>query len=452
MRDGGEQPGRPVIFLSHSAKHREIPGDERLMYAREVLDLIDQALQTAGFDTWMDRDRLHPGDRWNAGIHVALNTCAGGVVLLDPVVMVESDWVLQEATVLASRYAASPGFRLVPVLIGGARPEALLTGRWAHLRLSDIQPARNNPSAVLEDLMHQAELLAQQVTSAFDGLASVACEPQVRWWVDEIAAPLKDLASQASHRLDAAAEVLGMDRTEWGSEGERVDRLAFALVDSEPELIPDAVEMLAPLYGGRADPVGDRLADLVMPLWVRLETASGVTRGLRRDPEERRVFITACDRELAIDIINRAICFSPKFRLAGGTGEFGENPEQLLESYSREIRKTLYRFNLGPNAPPALIREKLDGADPPPCALISAEGLDEAEISSLLDQLRDRFPGVVLVLVSSRPELGRTLPPPEPSIVEPPLTAGEVDAAMIFRYRILELAGRERSADEPVAT
>src|SRR6185437_2779740 len=126
------------------------------------------------------------------------------------------------------------------------------------LRLSDIQPARNNPSAVLEDLMHQAELLAQQVTSAFDGLASVACEPQVRWWVDEIAAPLKDLASQASHRLDASAEVLGMDRTEWGSEGERVDRLAFALVDSEPELIPDAVEVLAPLYGGRGDPVGDR--------------------------------------------------------------------------------------------------------------------------------------------------------------------------------------------------
>jgi hypothetical protein len=100
------EPTRASIFVSHSCKPRQIPGDERLQYARTVLELIDSALK-ADFVTWIDRDRLLPGDPWSSEIHFGLNTCVGAVILLDPVVLEESDWVLAEATVLAHRYATS---------------------------------------------------------------------------------------------------------------------------------------------------------------------------------------------------------------------------------------------------------------------------------------------------------------------------------------------------------
>ncbi len=442
---GSGEAARPAIFLSHSSKPRQLPGDDRLRYAREVLRLIDEALRDVGFATWIDRERLHPGDGWNAEIHVALHTCAGAVVLLDPVVLADSDWVLAEATVLAHRYATSPDFRLVPVLLGGARPATLQDGTWAPLRLSEIQPARDNPSQLFEDMTHRAQDVAQQVAGAFAGLAPLPANPLLTWWVDEIAAPLRALASTAPHRLDAAAAILHLD---WGQDGRRVDRLAHALLDSSRELIPDAVEKLAPLVRGRASPVGDQLADMVTPLWVRLETASGVTRGLRGDPERRRMLISTRDHELASDIINRAAYCSPELRLARSTGEHGENLDRLVASYSDSIRKSLVRFDLGPNASPDAIRKRLARADPPPFALIKAEGLDAEEISGLMDRLHDRFPGVVLVLLSPGPEIARMLPPPPLSVVEPPLTEDELAAATIFRSRILELAGRECPVDQ----
>src|SRR5690242_15979187 len=106
----GEAAG-PAIFLSHSTKPRMVDADERLQYARNVLRLIRDNLVQAGFAIWMDENRLNPGDAWEAEIHAGLNTCAGAVILLDPMVLEQSDWVLAEATVLANRYATSPDFR-----------------------------------------------------------------------------------------------------------------------------------------------------------------------------------------------------------------------------------------------------------------------------------------------------------------------------------------------------
>jgi hypothetical protein len=426
---------RPAIFVSHSTKPRELPGDERLQYARSVLDLIEGELTGAGFVTWIDRNRLHPGDGWDAGIHAALNTCAGAVVLLDPVVLEESDWVLAEATVLAHRYATSPDFRLIPVLLGAARPGDLQYGHWAPLRLSAIQPVRENPSTVFQDLSHRAEDVASQVATAFAGLAPLTSNSLLDWWMRELTDLLKPLPG---HRLDGAARALRLDPADWEAKGRRVDQLAYALLDGDRDTIPRAIGQLAPLANERADPAGELLAGKVSPLWVRLEMASGLARGLHGELAGRRMLVSTASPDLASDIIHRAVYCSPDLRLARCTGEGGESLTQLAEACSAAIARKLIHFGLRRSASPDVIAAKLAGAVPPPCAVISADGLDEDDMTSLADQLSGRFPGVVLVFLSSRPELTRTFP-----VVEPLLTEDEADSAMTFRCQILELAGQE---------
>jgi hypothetical protein len=435
MSLGWGEATRPAIFVSQSCKPRQLPGDERLQYAREVLRLIEEALSAAGFAPWIDQERLHPGDAWPPEIHFALNTCAGAVVLLDPVVLKESDWVLAEATVLAHRYATSADFRLVPVLLGGARPASLQDGSWAPLRLSEIQPARDNPSLVLEDLTRRAQDVAQQVASAFAGLAPLTVNPLLTWWLNETTVLLRTLAE---HRLDGAARALQMDHVDWQAKGRRVDLLAFALLDGDRDSIPEAVSQLAPLANERPDPIGEPLAGKVAPLWVRLETASGVARGIRGEPDARRMLISTRDPDLASDIIHRAVYCSPRLRLARCTGESGESLDRLVASCGHAIARKLISFKLKGNEPPDVIAARLAGADPPPFAVISADGLDEDDVASLVDRLGRRFPGVVLVLLSSQPEIAGTLP-----VVQPPLTEDEAEAARIFRCQIFELAGRE---------
>lgn len=430
---------RPTIFVSHSSKPRQLPGDERLQYAREVVRHIKEALKAAGFATWIDRDRLDPGDNWNGEIHMALNTCAGAVVLLDQVVLDDSDWVLAEATILAHRYATSGDFRLIPVLLGGARPTALQSGNWAPLRLSEIQPVRENLSRVLEDLTGRAEDIAQQVAGSFVGLTPATLDPLLAWWMNEIAATL---ATTAQHRLDAAARALRMDRAAWIAGGRRVDWLAFALLDGERRRIPAAVAELAPLVNEQADPIGAQLEGKVTPLWVRLEMTSGVVRGMRGDIADRRMLISTSDPDLASDIIHRAVYCSHKLRLARCTGESGESLDRLAENCERAIRSKLSSFDLIGTEPAEEIKAALADADPPPVALIHAEGLDEEDMTSLVDRLGGRYPGVVLVFCTPQSRTIRT-PPPGLTFVEPPLNEAEAKSAMIFRCRILELAGRQ---------
>ena len=426
--------GEAEIFVSHSAKHRDIPGDERLRYARSVLELIDEELGNAGFITWIDRHRLNPGDGWNAKIHEALNTCVGAVIVLDPVVLEESDWVLAEATVLAHRYATSPDFRLVPVLLGGARPASLQLGRWAPLRLSEIQPVRDNWSAVVEDQTCQAPDVARQVAAAFRKLAPLAANPLLGWWLNELTELLRPLAG---HRLEGAARALRLDLAGWEAQGRRVDLLAYALLDGDRETIPKAVGELAPLANERPDPIGEPLAAKVTPLWVRLEMASGLARGMRGASGTRRMLVSTSDPDLASDIIHRAVYSSPGLRVARCTGETGGSLTLLVETCSKAIAKKLISFGLR-NAAPDVIEAKLADAVPPPCAVINADGLDEDEMKSVADQLSQRFPGVVLVLLSTSPEKVGTFP-----VVEPLLTQDEADSAKTFRCQILELAGQE---------
>jgi hypothetical protein len=433
------EAARPAIFVSHSTKPRELPGDERLQYARSVLHLIEDELTRAGFDTWIDRNRLHPGDGWDANIHAALNTCCGAVILLDPVVLGDSDWVLAEATVLTHRYASSPDFRLIPVLLGGARPEDLQRGHWAPLRLNEIQPVRENLSLVLKDVTGQAHDVAQQVVAAFGGLAPLTTDPLLRRWLNEVADLLRRLAG---YRLDGAAEVLRMDPADWQAKGRSAEYLAYALFDGDRDTIPQAVSWLTPLDDDRPDPLGEQLTQKVAPLWVRLEMASGLARGLRCEPPARRMLISASDPDLAKDIIRRAVYCSPDLRLVAFTGEMGESPDGLVNACAQLIRTKLKRFKLWGTEPPHVIAAALAGANPPPCAVIGADGMDEADMAYIADQLGQRFPGVALVFVSPHPETAHT-PPSGFSLVEPPLTDSEVGAARMFRCQILEYAGRE---------
>lgn len=105
------------IFISHSCKDFEQPADNqdpeklarwrRLEFARVVRDKIVAGLRGAppngpGYKVLLDRDRLEPGDNWQAKLHGWLGTCDGAVLLLSED-SICSDWVRKEATILTWR-------------------------------------------------------------------------------------------------------------------------------------------------------------------------------------------------------------------------------------------------------------------------------------------------------------------------------------------------------------
>ena len=95
--------GTKPIFFSYSHEDEDIAED---MYRR---------LDGAGFDLWMDRHELLPGENWLDRISNAVNQCAFFLVLLSSS-SVKSRWVKEE---VAWAMNSRPGLeeRIVPIVI-----------------------------------------------------------------------------------------------------------------------------------------------------------------------------------------------------------------------------------------------------------------------------------------------------------------------------------------------
>jgi ADP-ribose pyrophosphatase YjhB (NUDIX family) len=140
---------KPRIFISHSARDAD---------AREVLERIDQGLESAGFEVMLDRKRLRGGDEWEVKLFTWLKSCDGAVVLFSQNALT-SDWVAQESTILNFRLRAESGdgFVLLPVLLPPVQPRGLEGSRLGPLNLRRLQAVTGE----------NAEQLASDVVKIF---------------------------------------------------------------------------------------------------------------------------------------------------------------------------------------------------------------------------------------------------------------------------------------------
>lgn len=126
----------PTVFISYTQRDSE---------SKQLAESVSYALKGAGWRTFRDEDRIEVGDVWRSDIMNALRECHAGVLLLCQDA-IESDWVKQEATILAFIKQGVPDFPLIPVYLDGVNPTepnpTQPDSGWAALGLDAIQHLR----------------------------------------------------------------------------------------------------------------------------------------------------------------------------------------------------------------------------------------------------------------------------------------------------------------------
>src|SRR5262249_22689786 len=96
---------------SHSSQDRRV--------ARDIKNRLDYA----GLEVWWDETSLVPGADWVHEIQKAISQADAFVVLVGP--ESQSAWVRTETAAALSRALENPTFRIIPVLLPGAKSDDL---------------------------------------------------------------------------------------------------------------------------------------------------------------------------------------------------------------------------------------------------------------------------------------------------------------------------------------
>ncbi len=235
----GTDASKPRVFVSHSAKGT---------IAQEVLGALGDALRDAGFDPFIDTERLRLGDRWRSTLRTEALHCQAGVILLCRNALA-SEWVLQEGTILLTRWEDG-GFMLVPVRLDGVSVDDIRGSLLRQLALpDDVQMA--SPATVQETVQAIVASLAPTIEQS-------ALRRPLFDLENDVAARLRGVSEAALRKI---AAVVGVDHTRWHPEG-LVEAVARRMFDEEVTL-DELAAALRPLGTRGRDWVG--LVDTVIP-------------------------------------------------------------------------------------------------------------------------------------------------------------------------------------------
>jgi hypothetical protein len=232
----------PSVFVSHGAKGE---------FALGVLNALGDAMRDAGFDPFIDFERLQPGDRWRRELRTRALHCQAGVLLLCTDAL-NSEWVLQEGSIMLARWEDGGGFVLMPVLLGDVSEDDIRVSPLGHLGLpDDVQ-------------MANASTVDEAINKILAGLASTlekfAHRRPLFELENDVAARLRQIpVGEAALRRMAA--VVGVDPTRWHPEG-LVEAVARRIFEDDVTL-DDLTDALRPMGGG--GPAGLGLVDTVIP-------------------------------------------------------------------------------------------------------------------------------------------------------------------------------------------
>jgi hypothetical protein len=308
---------KPEIFISHSCKDKETARPvglspeqikaraERLSFAHGLREDLHQRLTEDGrFTVFLDvRGGLKPGDVWQEGIHRALATCSGAVILLSPEALL-SGWVLKEATILSWRVFMGERVKVVPVLLGVTRKDLVEKGFGA-VSLDAIQwvevPEATDP---------YREDAVKKILAAFAALPTSAEMKNQTWrdvmqrWTSELSHQLRN-AVPVDLKEQYLREMYGALAMEPNLEGRFA---ADPFVDIAAQVLTaDTNQVIRVLYqAGMPNSLQrEEMCRKVRPLWVDPNAANLLPFAARSG---RVVVIDAESNKVARDYILRAYC------------------------------------------------------------------------------------------------------------------------------------------------
>ncbi|WP_436745907.1 toll/interleukin-1 receptor domain-containing protein [Streptomyces sp. URMC 129] len=398
------------MFISHSSRLRtpsELrPGDtlnrhrHRKKFVATLLRLLETGLTAAGFEVWIDRGRLPPGEPFDPKIHVALQRCDIAVFLID-LDALDAAYVRKEATILMWRLQMGDTHVVLPVLLGGVTERDLAaSGLGAPVGLDTLVTLR---PATTKLNRTAAETVAREVTEALthrlpEAPPPAAATPAARW-IHDFAEYISGISEE---RLWRVAERLGFGPDDWARARED-PHLAVASAMLGADLAPasQAIVQLADLIdeeGART-----RVVRRALPLWVDLDAAK-IVADVTKLPAHRRVLaLTTPALRLAEHVVQRATCAAPEYatqRLPDAVGEAAH--AELLERYDTTLRRLLH---LSARDSPDEIAAELDSLGGGVFVLLRCENLRPGTAASVLGALRGRFPGVVFVALARKESL-----------------------------------------------
>ncbi|MBL8437222.1 MAG: toll/interleukin-1 receptor domain-containing protein [Zoogloeaceae bacterium] len=307
---------RPVLFVSHSSKDNDL--------AREVVAKIEAGEVKTVFDVY----DLAGGQEWRPQLFRWMARCQAALILLTPN-GIESNWVLQEATVLHARKMLEPGFRVfvaAPATLRQEYPE-----RWKlfePLALDEIQGLQTLDAAAIakEVAKALAESAAGGGKSFFERLAGL---------LEDI---LRNLGDKAHHTVAEVSERLQIDDAEWvaitGGDETLMERIAHRLCQGDLGTYADLRELLAAFK-----PVGEAsllasLLRVLAPYWVSPAVASSLPMACEAPPPRILALRARKQDFLPYRLLERIYApyrVAPEvIALAGGNETYADLEAQLL--------------------------------------------------------------------------------------------------------------------------
>jgi TIR domain-containing protein len=420
---------KPLIFISHSAKDREVAivdandadavqRRRRLEYARlvrgKIVDKLRAMTDAQGegrFNVWLDQEILAGGDVWPARLHGALGECDAAVILLDAV-SAASDWVRKEATIVTFRASTGAPVLVVPVFLGDVSRSVLDTGSW---RSIDLQ--RHQALWIDDDPMTKAsaEQLATLVAERFVALTRVDDDTPMGRWVADVGALI---ARARGPNRRAAAQMLGIDDAEWGGLSDPCATLAHHLLYLT---LAQAYEPTRQLVEGLDADAGRRLVARVVPIWVTAQAGGHLHATVERGGQ-RLILLNLQFQASAHDYLQRAwhgqLDFANVVSLPGVTGE---SADEVLADVERGLREDI---GLADDEAPLLDRYLQDGRV---FVLIGPNGVRRDVVRAL----RERYPSVCLVAFPGNDWAAPLATLPEAVLIEPPVSIEEEHDARV---------------------
>jgi TIR domain len=418
------------IFISHSSKSA---------FASKVRDRVFDALTAKGFEVLLDKERLEPGDRWRAKLHLWLATCDAAVILFsrDAVGTKEkpgSDWVQKEATILTWRQALNRKLLIVPALLGDVTREETRLHGLRPLEIGELQFVR---AASADESEENEQTIVDGIVDRFDPLAEPTADRELQDWLRRVGVCLKKVDPDD---LEDAATAMDIADVDWeGAVSQQYATFAFQLLFSGSE------KMLAALPYLRNSMPADQLrrfAALVVPVWVSAEAARTIVPAARDQDDSRRfVAINTNYADIAEHYVKRATCCALDVAVVKATGVRGEEPAMALAAFELAFRRAL---NIPPSRPRAFLSAACRQQKEPWFALVGQGALAR----DVLDQLRVQYPKVTLVLVSGLdfPDAGQ-LGLLHLQQVTPPLDAASEQSGDLFISSALTALGLTREDD-----
>ncbi|MCP4340060.1 MAG: TIR domain-containing protein [Desulfobulbaceae bacterium] len=340
------------IFISHSCKDVEISDsvpfeDEqdlrlrRLKYAKIVREEVDRLLGEH-CDVLLDKKLLDPGDSWPIKLLRWLGDCDGAVLLLSEDA-IESNWVLQEATVLTWRRRLRSDFKLIPVMLGGLEFDALDAKGFGPLQVNEIQAASVEGAAQLTRA--EALTLAKKIADSFSQLSATEESNDMQVWLQNVAAILRKVDDDQI--LAHTCKPLGISEDDWAHFTDREMTVAHYLLRANLEQILTALEKIKIALVASSKEAFTMLTDILLPMWVDPAAAAA----LADRPEKgswHAYAINSSNSNIAMDYAQRAWCCPPWWdsRFIEFNEHFGEGQEEEAIAALRQTLATHFDEDL----------------------------------------------------------------------------------------------------------